>query len=64
MRSAGGLQLPILIALLQWADRWLQTPRSIPMCQFEHELRAIASVLDRSHSNKRQRLIAPESRLG
>jgi DNA-binding HxlR family transcriptional regulator len=23
--------LPILIALLQWGDRWLQTPRSIPM---------------------------------
>jgi DNA-binding HxlR family transcriptional regulator len=23
--------LPILIALLQWGDRWLQTPKSVPM---------------------------------
>ncbi len=23
--------LPVLIALLQWGDRWLQTPQSVPM---------------------------------
>jgi DNA-binding HxlR family transcriptional regulator len=31
--------LPILIALLQWGDRWLQTPASIPMQVIERRRR-------------------------
>lgn len=29
--------LPVLIALLQWGDRWLQTPESIPLHIIERE---------------------------
>lgn len=33
--------LPILIALLQWGDRWLQTPTSIPMQVIDRRKRQV-----------------------
>ena len=45
--------LPALIALLQWGDRWLQTPDSIPIQIIERESgKVLEPMLPRNQSGK------------
>ena len=53
LTQAGYDLVPALVALLQWGDRWMQTPETVPVYIVERKTgRAIAPVTVRSETGK------------
>lgn len=53
LTAAGYDLVPTLVSLLQWGDRWMHTPETVPVCIVERKTgRPIAPMIVRSETGK------------